>query len=189
MGKTEIVEAALVLFSERGYDATSMRDIAQHVGVKAGSLYSHIENKQELLYIIVNGASDRFVAAIEPLATSSAPAEERLKDVVHRHLRLMVEQLDGATIFLHERHALSPEQQVEVLDKRHRYQQVIVSIIEDGIAAGSFETSNSRLAATALLSILNWTYTWYDPRGPKSPDEIAEFVADFVIRGLRRCTW
>lgn len=185
MGKLEIVEAAGLLFSERGYDTTSMRDIAKRVGVKAGSLYSHIENKQELLYIIVNGVSDRFLAAIEPLVSSSEPAEERLREVVHRHLRLMVDHLDVATVFLHERRGLSPDQHAEVLAKRHRYEASVVQIIEQGMADGVFETSNSKLAGTTLLSILNWSYTWYDPRGKRTPDEIADFVADFVIRSLR----
>lgn len=185
MGKVEIVQAAESLFSERGYDATSMRDIADRVGVKAASLYSHITNKQELLYIIVNTASDRFLQAIEPLGDRNDSAEARLTEVVHRHLSLMVDQLDVATIFLHERRGLSQEQHEEVLTKRRRYEHVVAQIIEDGVVSGEFDTRDTKLAATAILSILNWTYTWYRPGGSRRLEEVADFIADFVVSGVR----
>ena len=185
MTKAEIVDAAVVLFSERGYEATNMRDIALRVGIKAASLYSHIENKQEILYIIIDSASDRFVEIVERHAESTGSAEERLRSIVRDHIRLMVEQLDVATIFLHEWRSLNPAQHAGVIAKRHLYEEAVTRVIAGGVEDGSFETSDCKLATTMLLSILNWTYTWYRSDGPKGPDEISEFIADFAIRGLR----
>ena len=185
MTKAEIVDAAVVLFSERGYEATNMRDIALRVGIKAASLYSHIENKQEILYIIIDSASDRFVEIVERHAESTGSAEERLRAIVRDRIRPMVEQLDVATIFLHEGRSLNPAQHAGVIAKRHLYEEAVTRVIAAGVEDGSLETPDCKLATTKLLTILNWTYTWYRSDGPKGPDEISEFIAEFAIRGLR----
>jgi AcrR family transcriptional regulator len=188
VGRHEIVHAAELLFSERGYTSTSMRDIADAVGIKAGSLYAHIDTKQDLLFGIIDEASDRFLEGIEDIVHSPGPAPQRLAEAMRRHLLLIAEQLDGAKVFFHEWRSLSEEQRAPVLDKRRRYERYFVDLIEEGMRDGDFATTDSKLAATALMSLLNWSYTWLDPEGPLEPEQVAEFFADFAIRGLSKGT-
>lgn len=184
MGKAEITSAAETLFGERGYASTSMRDIADHVGIKAGSLYAHIDNKQDLLFDIIDGASDRFLTGLEEVVDGPGSAQERLVEAMRRHLELITLQMDGAKVFFHEWRSLSDDQRTTVLEKRVRYQHHYVVLIEQGVAEGAFETDDPRLAATVVLSILNWSYTWLDPHGPMTPDEVAAFFSDFALKGL-----
>lgn len=184
MGRHEIVHAAQLLFSERGYAGTSMRDIADVVGIKAGSLYAHIDTKQDLLFGIIGDASDRFLEGIDDIVHSRGPAPQRLAEAMRRHLLLIAEQLDGARVFFHEWRSLNEEQRGEMLDKRRRYEQYFVALIEEGVRDGDFATTDSKLAATALMSLLNWSYTWLDPKGPLAPEQVADFFAEFAIRGL-----
>lgn len=184
MGRHEIVHAAELLFSERGYAGTSMRDIADAVGIKAGSLYAHIDTKQDLLFGIISEASDRFLEGVEDVVSAPGSASERLAEAMRRHLLLIAEQLDGARVFFHEWRSLNEEQREKMLDKRRRYEQHFVDLIEEGVRDGHFSTNDSKLAATALMSLLNWSYTWLQPSGPMSPEQVADFFAEFALRGL-----
>lgn len=184
VGKPEITQAAQTLFSERGYASTSMRDIANHVGIKAGSLYAHIDNKNDLLFDIIDGASDRFLDGFEDVVRGPGSAQERLVEAMRRHLELITLQMDGAKVFFHEWRSLNDDQRATVLGKRQRYEHHYVVLIEEGVREGVFETPNPRLAATLLLSALNWSYTWLDPDGPMTPDQVAAFFSDFALKGL-----
>jgi TetR/AcrR family transcriptional regulator, cholesterol catabolism regulator len=185
MGKQEVISAAERLFGTRGYDITSMREIAEAVGIKAGSIYAHVESKQEILFTIVSRASEDFLEAARPLRDMDTPAEERLEEAMRRHLNLIANKLDAATVFFHEWRSLSATQRNIARDQRREYEDIFVGIIEDGVREGTLRTDNPSLAAIGVLSILNWSYHWFDPTGPYSADELAKHFAGLVFNGLR----
>lgn len=182
---TEIVNAARYLFSSKGYEATSMRDIAEVVGLQAGSLYAHIASKEELLFEIIDVASDRFIAEVVPILTDTdVEVSERLRLAMQVHLRVVSDNLDSATVFFHEWRSLTGERREIALKKRGRYERQFVQLIREGQQSGVFRGIDERFASIGILSLLNWTYTWYSSSGTVGSDELADNFSDLIIEGL-----
>jgi TetR/AcrR family transcriptional regulator, cholesterol catabolism regulator len=178
--REQILGAAASLFSERGYHATSMRDIGVAAGMLHGSLYAHIRTKEDLLYEIVLRAAEQFLDGAEAAAGSEQPAENRLRAAMRAHVRVVAEDVDAARVFHHEWRALSGERLQEVLGLRDRYEDLWDVIV--GALPGRRPRKLTRLL---VLSAANWVYTWYDPSGPLSPDQVADGFTDLLLRGLR----
>jgi AcrR family transcriptional regulator len=182
--KEQIYSTARSLFRERGYPATTVRDIAREMNIQAGSLYAHIESKEDVLWEIVNHAADEFLAAAEPIAASDLPAPEKLRSLVRTHVRGLAERLDEATIFLQEWKFLGEERRQSVAERRRRYEALYRQVIEDGIASGDFAPTDPKVATVLVLSAVNWMPQWYNPAGPLSPTEVADSFCDLVLKGL-----
>src|SRR5215210_5997789 len=109
--KEQIYQAASTLFSERGYRATSVRDIARELDLQGGSLYAHISSKEDVLWQIVARAAEAFQSSVEPIAVSDAPTPEKLRRMIHAHVRVVVGHLSHATVFFQDwRHLSEPRQ-------------------------------------------------------------------------------
>lgn len=184
--REQILHTARQLFSDRGYHATSMRDIAEALGIQAGSLYVHIRSKEDVLFEIVDRCADQFLRALAPVLESPRPAPERLREALRAHLQVMARNLETATVFFHEWKFLDPERRQAVIRKRDEYEAGFRRIIAEGVAAGAFRPVDVRLAACAVLSMANWFYHWYSPAGPLSAEEIADRFADMILWGLAR---
>jgi AcrR family transcriptional regulator len=183
--RTEIGMAAARLFSERGYHGTSMQDLAEALGLQRGSLYAHIGSKQELLFGVVDEGADRFLNRGSEALELAGPASSRLRSLLVGHVQTAIEHLNSATVFLNEWRYLSPELRELIRQKRDRYEEMVRSIIRDGMAAGEFRSDvDVAFAARLVLSAGNWTYAWYRPEGELGPEEIGERFAELLIRGL-----
>lgn len=179
-----ILEAAERLFSERGYHATSVRDIAGEAGILSGSLYAHIDSKEDLLYEIVLRSARQFLAGVEMAAKSADGPEEKLRKAMRAHVSVVAHAREAARVFLHDWKALEPPRREEVLELRDRYESLWEWIIREGIKARRFRAVDARFARILVLSVANWTYTWYHPDGPLGPEEIADRLTDLVLGGL-----
>ncbi len=183
--RDEVTRAAARLFSERGYNGTSMQHLADALGFQRGSLYAHIGSKEELLFDVVEEGGNRFLQRAEQALEQPGPASARLRALLVGHVETAIEHLDAATVFLNEWRYLSPDLKRLVQEKRDRYETIVRTIISDGIAAGDFRPdANVRFAARLVLSAGNWTYAWYRPGGEMGPTEIGERFAELIIRGL-----
>lgn len=184
--KNQITRAAEQLFSQRGYHATTMREIAAAISLEGGSLYGHISGKYELLYRIVLEASEQFrAAASEVLAMEAAPPE-KLQELMRRHVAIVTESPHRAVVYHHEWRNLEPEHLEMLKSHRDEYEQAFRQIIRDGMAQGLFRAQDERLASVSVLSLLNWIYQWYQPNGPLSADALANYFYEFAMQGLRR---
>ncbi|MEW2499921.1 TetR/AcrR family transcriptional regulator [Amycolatopsis sp. NPDC047767] len=182
---TPIVEIAASLFARKGYHGTSMRDIGREVGVHAGSLYVHIQSKEDLLEAIVHSIMERSERDMEEILAAGGTATEQLRQVAARDLKLIGENKEFATVFFHEWRNLSEPRQHAVIASRDRWETGLRSIITQGIEAGEFREADPRIAGIALTSILNWAYVWYSPDGSLTTEELADRFADLLIEGLR----
>uniref|UniRef100_A0A7C2C2K0 TetR/AcrR family transcriptional regulator n=1 Tax=Thermus islandicus TaxID=540988 RepID=A0A7C2C2K0_9DEIN len=180
--RSQILQMAGHLFSQRGYHATSIRDLAKALNLQGGSLYAHIASKEELLLEVVRQAAERFQRVLEELPPESPVA--KVKALVRGHLRVIAEELPRATVFFHEWKHLSPPLLEEAKALRRRYEEGVQAVVEEGVRAGVFRVESVRLATLFVLSALNWPYQWYRPDGPLSLEELSEAYAKLVLRAL-----
>jgi AcrR family transcriptional regulator len=182
--KEQIYSTARILFRERGYQATTVRDIAREMNMQAGSLYAHIDSKEDVLWEIVNRAADQFLAAAEPIAASDLSPADKLHALVRAHVRLVADNLAEATTFLHEWKFLGEARRASITERRRRYEAIYRQVIEQGIASGDFSPTDPKMAALLVLSAVNWMPQWYNPSGHLSPEEIADSFCDLVQSGI-----
>lgn len=181
--RNEILDAAGQLFSRQGFHATSMRDLARAVNLQGGSLYAHIESKEEVLFELVNRAADGFLSNAEAIPVNLSP-KEQLERLIRGHLEVIVRELDNATVFFHEWKFLNPNLQSKVTARRDAYEGYFRKTIEAGVKAGSFQVEDVRLATMYVLSALNWTYHWYRPGGRLTLESLARQYRDLVFKAL-----
>lgn len=180
-----IEEAAAELFARQGYRGTSMRDIGKVLGIHAGSLYVHIQSKEELLHRIVNSIMLKSEQDMAEVLAAGGTATAQLHEIALRDLRLIGENRERATVFFHEWRNLSPERQQAVIASRDRWEQGLRSVISRGIGTGEFRPVDVRTTGIALASMLNWAYVWYSPEGELSAGQLAGRFVDLLVAGLR----
>jgi AcrR family transcriptional regulator len=185
--RDEIFAATIRLFSERGYSSTSMRDIANAVGLLPGSLYVHISGKEQMLGDIVESGIDRFLEALGAALESDERAEVRLRAAVRAHMRIIAEAAEHVRVALHQWKYLTGERREQVVEKRRRYEDIFKQIIDDGIRRGELNGDlNARIAVLSVIGTLNWTSEWFHGDGPESADQVADEIADVLLLGLSR---
>jgi AcrR family transcriptional regulator len=182
--KEQIYSTARSLFSERGYPATTVRDIAREMNMQAGSLYAHIDSKEDVLWEIVSRAATQFLDAVEPIAASDRRSAEKLRDMVRAHVDVLAENLDDATVFLHEWKFLGSDRREAIALMRNRYESFYRQVVEEGIRTGEFTPADPKMAALLVLSAVNWMPQWYSPSGPLSPQEVADTFVELILSGL-----
>jgi AcrR family transcriptional regulator len=183
--KDLILEVAVRLFSERGFHGTTIREIAEAAGMLSGSLYAHIQTKEDLLYEVVGQAADRFLGAIAPLAAADLPAAEKLRQAMIAHAEVVAASRAHATVFMHEWKALTPPRRAEIAARRKAYEVHLAQIIQEGVARGEFGPIDERMARLLILSAVNWIYEWYDPAGPLTPTDVAERYWRLLLEGMQ----
>lgn len=184
--KEQIYTTARSLFSERGYSATTVRDIAREMNMQAGSLYAHIESKEDVLWEIVSRAAAQFLASAEPITASDLPPADKLRTLVRSHVRLLAANVGEAMIFLHEWKFLGEERRNAIAEQRRQYEGLYRQVVEEGIASGDFAPTDPKMATLLVLSAVNWMPQWYNPGGPMSPEEIADEFCNLVLDGITR---
>lgn len=182
--KSEILVIAGKLFSTQGYYGTSMRELARALNMKGASLYSHINSKEEILWEIVNGTADQFLAQAETISPA-IPLEEQLAQLVRGHLRVIAHALPYAIVFFHEGKFLSPALHARIKAKRDTYEANFRRIIEQGTRQGIFQVANPHLATQFVLSALNWTCQWFYLEESFSIEQLANQYLIFILRVLK----
>ena len=184
--KEAIIDIAVRLFGEKGYNATTMRDIAQAVGILPGSLYAHIDSKETLLIEIVETGIERFLSIDRLLAASKESPEVRMRIAICEHIKAVAENPERTLVVFHQWRFLSGPNRARAVAMRRRYAKAFVRIVNDGIASGDFDPGlDPRITVFAILGALNWTPEWYSQSGPESAEVIGRKMADCLIHGLR----
>lgn len=182
----QVRAAALRLFKEKGYHATSMRDIAEAVGINKGSLYSYIKSKEDLLVPVFEQAQGVLTSQIEMIvADAEATPTERLKRAIHAHVTAVADNLDVLTVYLSEWRQLATESLATNRGQRERYARHFHQILRDGIAAGEFRDMDTRIVMLGMIGMCNYLFRWYRPDGRLTPAQIADELIEMVMRGVR----
>jgi len=184
--RQEIVTAASKLFREKGYHATTVRDIAKEMGLRASSLYSHFGAKEEILWEIVSTAADAFKESAEAVDVSSESigAVERLGLLVEGHFKVINSELHNATVFFHEWKFLPPELKQDMVARRDAYEAHFQSVIQQGKDEGIFQVEDVKVATLFVMSALNWSYQWMRSDGPMALEEITQHYTNLIMQTL-----
>lgn len=182
----EICRIAARVFYEKGYSGASMQDIADAVGLTKAGLYHHIGSKDRLLYEIMNYGMDILKETVLDKASLIKDPRERLRETIKGHIHLIVRARDlEITVILHENRSLEEPLRNKINLRKREYIKFLENVIAEAQAqAGGEPLLTPRLAAFALLGMINWLYQWYRREGPVSEQELAETYADFFFRGL-----
>lgn len=173
------------LFRDKGYLATSMRDIADEMNMKGGgSLYAHIKGKEDLLWSIANEATDAFFAALEAACATQGEPHAQLRAAIIAHLLVITEHLSAAAVYFDEWRHLTEPRRSQFMARRNAYERQFQALLEACIKAGDCRAADARLATLHLLSAMNAIRHWYKPNGRLSAQQVAESLAEMLLRGL-----
>lgn len=178
----DLWEAALTLFAERGYRGTTVRDIAQELGIQGPSLYNHMRSKQEILRDIMFSTMERAFAAHRAAVAGGDDVAEQLRCAAEAHARLAIHFRREVLITHREIPSLDEQDQALISSKIREYVGGFRAIIERGCSLGRFSVESPRVASFAILEMLNGLEKWFRETGPHSEDEVVRQYGDFALR-------
>ncbi len=184
MTREQILEVAAQIFSQKGFHATSMQDIAQAVNLQKASLYHHVASKQDILVALLDQALDLLIAKMQEVLARPLPSDEKLRQAMITYMKTMLDHRDLASVLLLEYRSLEPQWSGRHKPRRDRFEHLWRDLIQEGCSLGMFDCSDPALTSRALLGVMNWTITWYNPEGALPPEKIAEHFANLFLRGL-----
>ena len=186
--KQEVLNVAAQVFHEKGYNSSSIQDIADGVGILKGSLYYWINSKEDLLYEILHGVHEEALAAVEEAVAAETETLAKLRAFIVALFSFHAKNLVRIGVFFSDFRSLSPERQEAIISERDRYDRLLRSLIEDGKAEGVVcPDLDPKVTALAILGMVNWIYQWYHPGGGRSGRAIAEDYGDFAVAAVA-CT-
>jgi TetR/AcrR family transcriptional regulator, cholesterol catabolism regulator len=184
--KEQIIDTAANLFSQRGYMATSMRDIAESMGIEAASLYNHISSKEDILHAICFDMAQQFLNTIDEVNDIYFDAEKKLRMAIQNHVAILTQNLTKSKVFLHEWKYLTADNKTEFIAQRDKYEKEFTVILHNGEDENLFKEVDKKFAVLNILSSLNWITEWYKPEGSMTPEQIAQKLSDFILMGLSK---
>nr|MDT0665131.1 TetR/AcrR family transcriptional regulator [Micromonospora sp. DSM 115978] len=177
-----IADAALRLFAERGYQATTMDDLGAAVGVRGPSLYKHVRSKQALLADLMTTTMETLTTAHDLAVGGTADPVERLRRAVEAHVRYHARHRLEAFVGNREIRSLVEPHLSTVLALRDAYEQRFRRLVADGMAAGVFDVPSARLASYAVLDLGMGLAAWYRADGDMTEDEVVYAYGGLALR-------
>jgi AcrR family transcriptional regulator len=184
MTREKILLAAAHIFQQKGYHAASMQDIADAVDLKKGSLYHHVDSKQDILYALLDEAVGMILERLKSVAAQDLTPREKIRQAMRQYFTFLAENPSLSAVLLLEYRSLEPHYKQKHIPLRDQVDSIWQDIIEQGNAEGDFSAPEPSLISKALLGVLNWTITWYREDGPLSAEEIADQFTDLFFAGL-----
>jgi AcrR family transcriptional regulator len=177
-----IRDAALTLFADRGFRATTMKDIARAVGVRAPSLYTHVRSKNALLTEIMVTTMDDLIKGFHLAVATTRDPVEQLRHATEAHVRYHTRHRREAFVGNREIPSLKPGARRIILDKRREYSMLFRDLIDRGSKEGIFLRSSPRLVAYAILDMGIGVAAWFRPDGPYTVEELVQSYGEFALR-------
>jgi AcrR family transcriptional regulator len=182
----ELVYAAAKVFADRGYDQTTMQDLASSIGLATGALYHYFGSKEQLLIKICDQLMEPLLAHARVIVAGDESPRDKLRELVRLWVATVVEYRDHMLVFQQERHAIEWGAQWRgVRQSRKAFERLVEHALEQAGAAGAADL-DGRLALLALLGMVNHTAQWYKPRGRLRPNEIADGYLSLLLDGAER---
>lgn len=179
-----VLERSVALFNERGFDGTSMEDLARQLGITKSAIYHHVPSKDALLGLALDLALCGLEAAAAEARTAEAPAVARLQLLVHRSVAVLVEQLPYVTLLLRVRG--NSEVERSALARRRRLDRLAAGLVKEAVGDGDLRPDvDPAITARLLFGMVNSLTEWLRPGSAHTADELAHAVAEVAFDGLR----
>lgn len=182
----EIYRTAAQIILRKGYDATSVNDIANAVGMTKAGLYHYINGKKELLFDIMNFGLWELGEEVATPARAFADPAERLRFIIDAHARLVTRGQGAITILVDEVTALTPAQQRKITQSKRKYFDFLRGTLDELKAAGQMQDVNTTAAAFSLLGMINWLSRWFQQGGALNEEQAADEIVKIALHGLMR---
>jgi AcrR family transcriptional regulator len=186
--RQEILRTAARLFQQRGYDATSMNDVAAALKLSKGGLYHHFQSKDEILYEIMNHAMEITQQRVLDPVRGIADPEERLRALIRLHIEVVLSPRDREiTVMLHENHPLPPALRKRINSRKKDYIHFLENLMGEVQSKAQPQTKSkvsARAAAFALLGMINWIYQWYKPEGELQAQNLIPQFTELIFGGI-----
>lgn len=183
--KDEIILQAAKLFYEKGFQSTSMREIASHVKVKASSLYNHINAKEDLLAQIILKLAHEFVGHINAIAGQNLSAVDKLQAIIQHHIEINIHQSEALAVLNNDWIYLSSSDQQDFIKLRTAYEDQLRLIIVNGIDQGEIKNLEPDIVIFSMLSSLRNLHLWYKKQHIDE-DQLKMELADLLINGFKK---
>jgi len=184
--KQKIQTSAARLFRKKGYNGTSMKDIASAVNIKAASIYNHFASKQELLQNLLFDMANFFVKGMREITTSSLSTEQQLEQLITLHIRATVDHTDAVALIAGEWIHLEESSKTRYIQLRDEYENEFKSIINKGKKEGKFVDVDTEIILFSTLSTLRWLYSWYSKNRNYNFIELERQMKICLLEGIKR---
>jgi len=182
----EVYRTAAEIILQKGYDATSVSDIAGALGITKAGLYHYIHGKTQLLFDIMQYGLNELDREVAQPARKIADAETRLRFMISMHARIVTRGHGAVTILVDEARALTPAQNRKIVQRKREYFDFLRATLREMKSQRKLRDINVTVAAFSLLGMINWLSRWYQADGPLNDQEVAEEIVDIAVNGLIR---
>ena len=182
----EVYRTAAQIILRKGYDATSINDIANALGMTKAGLYHYINGKKELLFDIMNFGLDELDEEVATPARSIADPSARLRFIIASHAQLVTRGQGAITILVDEITALPPAQNRIITRRKREYFNRLRDLLNELKAAGKLHDVNTTAATFSLLGMVNWLSRWFRQDGDLTQEQVAEQIVKIALHGLLR---
>ena len=182
----EVYHKAAQVILQKGYDATSVSDIAEALGITKAGLYHYIHGKTELLFDIMEYGLDQLEREVAQPAKQIADAEARLRFMISMHARIVTRGHGAVTILVDETRALTLAQNRKITRRKRAYLDFLRATLDELKGEGKLHEVDLTVASFSLLGMINWLSRWYRADGPMSEEQVADQVVNIALYGLTR---
>lgn len=183
--RQRIVAAAVALFAEQGFDATSVTEVVVRAGVAKGALYHHFASKDDLLYEVYRELVDRQLAGLQQILGQSLPPAGTLRELIADLVETTAARAGEAKVFQRESHRLGDANQARVRAARRSIHDAVTELVRSAQASGEFAAvASPEMVTLTVFGVINELPVWYRPDGPKQPAEIAAELSDLILAAL-----
>ncbi|EGL83036.1 transcriptional regulator, TetR family [Caldalkalibacillus thermarum TA2.A1] len=184
--KSEIMEQSIKLFEKKGFAETSIQDIVDALGVTKGTFYYYFKSKEELLMDIHRSYIEELLRWQEDiLEDKHKNCKSKLREIIALIIRKIRTHRSHASIFFRELRNLNDDHLDEVLAKRDQFRFSLQKLIEEGVQRGEFRQDlRPDIVVFAVLGMCNWSYSWYNPEGEVSEEELTQIYVKLILNGL-----
>ena len=179
----EILGHAADVFCEKGYEGASMRDLSRATGMSLAGLYYYFQSKERLLYLIQKHAFTTIVERLKERIAGVSDPQERIRIFILNHLEYFLANQPGMKVLSHEDEALKNGLSSEVAALKREYYRILTGLIDELKRERRLDF-NSRAAAMSLFGMINWIYTWYNPRLDGNAEQLARTMGDIFLGGV-----
>jgi AcrR family transcriptional regulator len=183
--QSRILDAAVELFAEQGFDGTSVQEIVDRAAVTKGAMYHYFTSKDDLLYEIYHSLISVQQTAMDRILDAGLPPQEAIRAIIVNLVETTTARLGETAVFAREMHKLGADRMAAVRSERRVYHETFRYVVARGQRDGAFaDVASAETVTLMVFGVINQLPQWYRPDGPKTARQLGDEIADFVVAGL-----